>query len=153
MLRWVGAVAGDLGRGFVAGTGGTAAMTASSTIEMRLRNRPSSDAPLRAAEEVLGVEPRSDTDAARLGTMVHWAYGAGWGAVRGLISAMRIPEPLATIAHFSFVWGTALFVLPRLGVMKPPAEWGRREIAIDAAHHAVYAIGTARAWKSLGGRT
>lgn len=35
-----------------------------------------------------GVEPKGDDEKARFATMVHWGYGTGWGAVRGLVAAV-----------------------------------------------------------------
>jgi hypothetical protein len=49
--------AGAVGKGLVAGAIGTAAMTVSSTVEMKRRGRKPSDVPARAAGKVLGVEP------------------------------------------------------------------------------------------------
>jgi hypothetical protein len=46
-----------IGGGLLAGVAGTAAMTASSTLEAKLRDRGSSSAPADAASKVLGVEP------------------------------------------------------------------------------------------------
>jgi hypothetical protein len=43
-----------IGKGAVAGYAGTAAMTVSSTVETKLRKRPFSTAPARAAQKVLG---------------------------------------------------------------------------------------------------
>jgi hypothetical protein len=45
----LGDVAAAVGKGLFAGAAGTAAMTLSSTIEMRLRRRPASSAPADAA--------------------------------------------------------------------------------------------------------
>jgi hypothetical protein len=50
------ALAHGIGKGLVAGLAGTAAMTASSTLEMKLRKRKGSAAPAKAAEKALGIE-------------------------------------------------------------------------------------------------
>ena len=83
----VGDVAADVGKGLFADAIGTAAMTVSSTLEMKIRGRPASSAPADAAAKVLGVEPKGEKDQARFSNLVHWGYGTGWGAVRGLIGA------------------------------------------------------------------
>ena len=51
----LGEVAAAFGKGIFAGVGGTAAMTFSSTIEMKVRGRPASST-LAQAAKVVGVE-------------------------------------------------------------------------------------------------
>ncbi len=144
-----GEAAAAVGKGLLAGMVGTAAMTLSSTAEMKLRGRAPSSAPADAAAKVLGVEPRGDQEKARFSTVVHWAYGTGWGAVRGLLGAFGIRGPLAAGAHFAAVWGSELTTLPALGVAPPVKEWGAAEIAVDAGHHLVYAVSTSLAYAFL----
>jgi hypothetical protein len=96
-------LAGAAGRGLLAGAVGTAAMTASSTLEARARNRGSSSTPAAAAAKVLCVTP-TESGAKRFNTIVHWAYGTGWGAVRGLLGGVGLSGPAATLAHFTAVW-------------------------------------------------
>ena len=50
----LGDVAAAFGKGVFAGVAGTAAMTISSTVEMKLRGRAASSAPAQAAAKVLG---------------------------------------------------------------------------------------------------
>ncbi len=59
-------------------------MTASSTIEAKLRGRGSSSTPGQAAAKVLGVEPVDEEAEARFSNLVHWGYGTVWGGVRVL---------------------------------------------------------------------
>src|SRR5919107_513268 len=53
----LGDVAAAVGKGLFAGAAGTAAMTLSSTMEMKLGGRPASSSPADAAPKVLGVAP------------------------------------------------------------------------------------------------
>ncbi len=145
----IGDVAGAVGKGLLAGVAGTALMTVSSTLEMKLRGREASSTPARAAGKVLGVEPTGEKEKARFSNLVHWGYGTQWGAVRGLIGVAGLHEPAAAAAHFAIVWGTELVMLPSLGVTSPPQQWGAKELAIDALHHAVYATGTSAAYAFL----
>ncbi|HWC31974.1 MAG TPA: hypothetical protein VG709_02480 [Actinomycetota bacterium] len=137
----VGTIAGAIGKGLVAGAAGTVAMTISSTLEMKARGREQSTAPAEAAERVLGVEPKGESEETRLNTLVHFGYGTGWGIPRGLLGLV-MSGPMATATHFLAVWGTALGMLPGLGVAPPPTQWGAKEVAVDAWHHAVYAVVT-----------
>jgi hypothetical protein len=144
-----GQVAAAVGVGLAAGLAGTAAMTASSSIEMKLRGRSGSSAPAQAAGKVLGVRPEGEKENKRFGTLVHWGYGTGWGAVRGILACAGLPAPAATAAHMAAVWGAEQVMLPALGVAPPATEWGVKEIAIDAWHHLVYAGATGAAYELL----
>jgi hypothetical protein len=152
--------AGAVGKGLVAGAIGTAAMTVSSTVEMKVRGRKPSDAPARAAGKVLGVQPVGEAQRQRFSTIVHWSYGTLWGAARGLLGAAGLSGAAAAGAHFAAVWGSELVALPALGVTPPATQWGPEEVAIDAWHHLVYAAATSlaygaldRAWPSPAGAT
>jgi hypothetical protein len=145
----LGNVASAVGKGLFAGVAGTAAMTVSSTLEMKLRGRPASSAPARAAEKVLGVQPVDEEAEARFSNLVHWGYGTAWGGVRGLITAAGLAGPAATAAHLAAVWGSEQVMLPALDVAPPLTEWGAEEVAIDAFHHLVYAAATGVAYSLL----
>lgn len=145
----LGNIAAAVGKGLVAGAVGTAAMTVSSTVEMKLRGRKGSSAPAQAAGKVLGVEPVGETEEQRFSNLVHWSYGTGWGAVRGLLAALGLSGAPATGAHMAAVWGTELAMLPALDVAPPVTEWGVKEAAVDAFHHLVYAIATGLAYVAL----
>ena len=145
----LGDVAAAVGKGLFAGVAGTAAMTASSTVEMKLRGRGASTTPAQAASKVLGVEPRDEASEARFSNVVHWGYGTMWGAPRGLLAAAGLSGPAATAAHLAAVWGSEQVMLPALGVTPPLTEWGAKEVAIDAFHHLVYATATGVAYSFL----
>jgi hypothetical protein len=140
--------ANAIGDGLVAGFLGTAAMTASSTIEARLRHRAASSAPARATAKALGIrEFDSDLAKARFNDLSHWGYGTGWGVVRGVLGATGMPAAKATAAHGAAIWGSAAVTLPALDVAPPFVFWGRREVAIDLFHHTVYAVATGLAYE------
>ena len=145
----LGDVAAAVGKGLFAGVAGTAAMTASSTLEMKLRDRGASSTPAQAAAKVLGVEPVDEASEARFSNIVHWGYGISWGGVRGLLTAAGLSGSAATAAHLAAVWGTEQVMLPALDVTPPLTEWGKEEITIDALHHLVYAVATGIAYSRL----
>jgi hypothetical protein len=144
-------IAEDVGKGLVAGAVGTAAMTISSTIEERISGREPSEAPAQAAGKVLGVQPRDPAGRARFSNLVHWGYGTGWGAVRGLIAAFGGHGARASVTHFALIWGTEQVMLPALEVSSPPWEWGTEALAVDGLHHAVYAGATGIAYELIDG--
>lgn len=157
------ATLGDaIGKGILAGLAGTAAITLSQMIEMRLTKREQSQAPSKVAGQVLGVVPSNKEEAAELGgepvepgktneqvkqehaarfsQMVHWQYGTFWGVARGLLSAAGVTGWPATALHFGAVWSTGLVMLPAANASEPITEWPPRQIAVDVLHHSVYAI-------------
>jgi hypothetical protein len=144
-------IAEDVGKGLVAGVVGTAAMTISSTIEEKLSGREPSDTPAKAAGKVLGVQPRDPAGRARFSNFAHWGYGTSWGAVRGLLAALGVRGPSASLAHFALVWGAEQVMLPTLKVAPPPWEWGAEPLALDGLHHAVYAGTTGIAYELIDG--
>jgi hypothetical protein len=153
-MRVLRAFAEEIGKGLLAGFAGTLAMTASSTIEMKLRRRPPSSTPADAVGKVLGIQPRDDEGKRRLGYAAHFGYGTIWGLARAAAGAMLAAagsrrSPLPLVAHFVAIWGTELAVLPRLGLIPPVKEWGGKELAIDGFHHLVYATATDLAYRAM----
>jgi hypothetical protein len=143
-------LATETGNGVLAGVAGTAAMTVSSTVEAKLRGRPYSTAPAKAAARALGIETFEDGAAyARFSNLVHWGYGTGWGVARGVLRALGIGPRLATPAHFAVLWGSALYTLPRYEVAPPVTQWGAEDVAIDVFHHLVYVTTAALAFELL----
>ena len=145
-------IANSIGKGLVAGLAGTAAMTASSTLEARLRGRPPGTTPARATAKLLGITAFADDVAqARFNDLAHWGYGTAWGILRGLLGAARLPPRTATAAHGAAVWGSAQVMLPALEITPPSIFWGAEEVAVDAFHHAVYAVAASIAYGLLDG--
>ena len=148
--RRASAFAEAIGRGLVAGFAGTAAMTVSSTVESKLRGRQASSAPARATAKVLGIKEFEDSVAqARFNDLSHWGYGTGWGVVRGLIGLTGVSGKAATAAHGAAIYGAAQVTLPALEIAPPSVFWSRKEIAIDAFHHAVYAVASGLAYELI----
>lgn len=136
----LGEAACHLGIGLVAGLVGTAAITLSQLIEMRIRGRDASKTPARAAEKIFGIQPVDEEAEMRLSTITHWGYGTSWGTFRSALGVVGVHGPLATSLHFGAIYGTALVMLPGLQLAPPPKEWGAKEIGIDAWHHLVYGV-------------
>ncbi len=124
-------------------------MTISSTVESKLRGRKPSDAPAEAASKVLGVSPVGEDEKKRFSNLVHWGYGTGWGAVRGIIGATGLKGLPAGALFFAAIWGNELVMLPSLDVAPPATEWESDELAIDAGHHMIYAAITSLVYEAL----
>ena len=150
MRTAVNTLADAVGKGLIAGVAGTAAMTLSSTLEAKLRGRAPSSAPARATAKVLGIKEFEDAVAeARFNDLSHWGYGTGWGVLRGLLGATGMPARTATALHGGAIYGAAQVTLPVLDIAPPAIFWPKQEIAIDAFHHAVYALATGVAYEAL----
>src|SRR3954465_7736232 len=78
-----------IGKGLVSGLVGTAAITLSQMIEMKLSKRAPSSAPADAAGKVLGVRPRGPKERERFSNTVHWGYGIAWGLARATLGGAR----------------------------------------------------------------
>lgn len=139
-MRSVRIAAERLGAGLVAGVAGTAAITASATIEMRMRGRPPSRAPLEVAERLLNV--RAEGDGARLAAIAHGTTGVGLGALCGLSGATS-PRSL-----FAASMLPELVLVPALTEVEAPWRWSTRELAISAGHHVAYALAAAAAFRA-----
>ncbi len=140
------ALAVALGRGIVAGVAATAAMTVATTAEMKLRRREPSTAPAEIAGKLLGVEPHKTSE--RFATVAHATAGS-LGAVRGLLDLAGVRGPAAPVVFFAIAWMPDLVAVPAAGAAPPPWRWGTVELAISAAHHAVYAAAGETAYRAL----
>lgn len=149
MTMTIKTLAADFGKGLFAGFAGTLAITASQTIEMKLRGREPSSSPADAAGKVLGVAPTGEAEKQRFSQIVHFGYGTAWGGVRGILGALGLSPTAATAVHFFAVSGAAMLMLPGLKVAPPVSEWGAGEITIESLHHLVYALATGAAYENL----
>lgn len=135
----IGSIGAAIGKGLIAGVVGTAAISLSQMIEMKINNRKPSTVPADAASKVLDVKPSTEEDKQKFSQEVHWTYGTSWGIVRGLIGAAGLKGLPASALHFAAVFGTALIIEPGLKVAPPVTQWEPKTIATDVLHHAVYA--------------
>jgi hypothetical protein len=137
--------------GIAAGAAGTAAMTVSTTVEMKLRGRPPSQAPADSIERLTGWSPGTQEGRERLGTVAHAAFGTLLGLARGAIGALGLGEPAASAAFLPVAWAPDLVVVPALGAADPPWRWGGAELAISGWHHVVYVAVAGVAHEALWG--
>lgn len=136
----VGSLGSAIGKGLIAGLAGTAAITISQMIEMKITKRKASSAPADAATKVLDVKAATLADKEKFSTEVHWAYGTSWGIARGLICLTGLKGIAASIVHYAAIHASAIVMETKLGIAPPISEWEPKTIAIDAMHHSVYAI-------------
>jgi hypothetical protein len=135
-----GKIAFALGKGILAGLAGTAAITLSQMVEMKLTKRPPSDTPAKAVNKVLHVEASDEAHKQEFVQEVHWTYGTLWGLARSILDLAGLKGVLGSALHYGAIWGTEMVMLPSIGVAEPPTKWGGKEIAKDGLHHLVYAV-------------
>jgi hypothetical protein len=116
-----------IGKGLVAGLVGTAAMTAANTLEGKLLGRPRKHP-------------------------AYWGNGAVWGLARPLLRAAGLSPGASTAAQLAGAWSSEQVLLPALALAPPSMVLGRRELALDAWNHALYAVAAGVAYELLDGR-
>jgi len=144
----LGELGSAIGKGLLAGLAATAAITISQMIEMKITERKPSDAPVKVAKETVGAEP-VEGEQGKMSQELHWAYGTTWGVARGIIGLTGLKGWQATLAHFAAIWGTSIVMLPAFNAAPPIIEEEPKAIAIDALHHAVYAIAAGITYDAL----
>lgn len=145
----LGELGSAIGKGLIAGIAGTASITISQMIEMKITQRQSSEAPIKVASQVTNIQPVNEESKSKVTQEIHWAYGTVWGVARGLISLTGLKGIPATLLHFGMVWGAALVMLPSFEAGPAPQEEDAKTLAVDALHHAVYATATGLAFDAL----
>jgi hypothetical protein len=142
-------MADAIGKGLIAGMLGTAAITLSQLIEMKLDGRQPSEAPAEAADKVIGAVHRDQDKKEGFSTAVNWGYGTAWGAVRGLISEAGLSGWVASAVHFGAIYSAAQIMLPSMSLAKPVYKQQPKSILLDVLHHAVYAAVTGFVYDAL----
>jgi hypothetical protein len=158
---------GAVARGLLAGLSGTAAMTlyqaagairGGADAQEAVVGEPAerwdeAPAPAQVGYRFLHGVLGRDVAPARahvVGTAVHWLYGAGWGALYGLVrGSARAPAAPAGLAFGTAVWSSSYVVLPVMGIYDPPWEYSPRSLAQDWSYHAVYGLGVGLAFAAL----
>ena len=135
----LGALGAVIGKGLIAGLAGTAAITISQAIEMKITQRKASKTPAKAIEKLFDIGPEPGAEKS-LSKEVHWTYGTLWGSARGILSLCGLNGYAATASHFAAIWGTALAVETQLDLAPSLEEWEPKEIGMSILHHMVYAV-------------
>jgi len=127
-----------LGRGALAGLGGTVVMTAfQKLVEMPLTGRGDSYAPAAFAAKLLPVDADSD----RVNGVAHFALGAMMGAVHGLVIRAGMRGQKAVAVTFASVYTGDLLLNTKLGLYEP-GSWSKQDWAVDLVDKYVQAAAT-----------
>jgi len=137
------------GNGALAGLTGTAAMTATQAIEMRLSGRPASTVPGQVASRLLRLHPGDDAELSRISRGMHWAHGTTHGLVRAGIGALGLSGTAAAGAHLALLWTSDALLYKALGIADWPWRWAAAELVPDVLHKGTYALATSAAFDRL----
>lgn len=140
--KGVGAFGAVLGKGLIAGLVGTAAITLSQTIERKITGKPTSFAPGDAASKALDIEASKMEARKKFSDEVNWVYGTSWGSARGILSLVGLKGFPATAIHWAAIFYTAITIEPDFEVAPPINEWSKKDLALFALHHVIYAATT-----------
>lgn len=136
-------------RSVLAGSAGTAVLTAAYSLERKLR--PAATGPLdyddslvpgRIVVSILELPHPSARQETRLGLALRWSYGSIFGVWHGLLRR-RLDEPWASLAFGSTLMTATLTMFPLLGRTPPPWRWPRGFLATSVATHAAYTVAVA----------
>lgn len=76
-------------------------------------------------------------------TLMHWAYGSGWGAVFGILAgSRRRPFPLYGLPFSAGIWASEYVALPVAGLYKPIWEYDAKTLTDDLSAHLAYGAAT-----------
>lgn len=139
-----------LARGLAAGVTGTAAMTVSQSVEMRLTGREGSDVPGQVAQGLTGIEPGTPKGRGAMSSGMHWAHGIGGGGVRALIGQSGARGPLAAALLFGGLWSMDASLYRALGIADSPWRWPKEDLATDLFHKGLYSFVTNAVYEGLG---
>ena len=136
-------------RSVIAGTAGTAALTASYAIERRMR--PGRKGPLdyddslvpgQIVASVMHLGHVSGREDRELGTILRWGYGSAFGLWHGLLGR-RFREPVPTAIFATTLMSATFSLFPLLGRTPPPWRWPADVMATCIATHAAYVAAVA----------
>ena len=139
LSKGVGRFGSALGKGLIDGLVGTAAITLSQAIERKITGKPTNFAPGDAASKALDIEASKMEARKKFSDEVNWVYGTSWGSARGMLSLFGLKGLPATAIHWAAIFYTAITIEPDFEVAPPISEWSKRDIAIFALHHVIYA--------------
>jgi hypothetical protein len=131
-------------RSVLAGTVGTATMTAAYALEHHVRTNVRGEldyddglVPGQIVASVMHLGQVTHRQEHELGTTLRWSYGSAFGILHGALYR-RVGEPRASLA-FGAVLMTATFSLfPLLGHTPPPWRWPKDVIATSIGTHVAY---------------
>lgn len=149
-------------RGAAAGLAGVAAMAGVITTmrrwlltsEQLAASRTHPEKIVQRIADTMGAGELDDQTRRRLGDIIHFGYGATWGAILSIRTSdreIRIGRDGLTLGLGLWVFGFNV-LLPLIRAHPGSWTWKRREFALTLAAHTTYGLTTAAALKLYGGK-
>ena len=136
-------------RSTLAGTAGTATMTAAYATERRLRqnHRGSLDyddslVPGKIVASIMHLGQVTDKEDNEIGLALRWSYGSVFGVWHGLLH-QRIAEPWVSALFGATLISATFSMFPLLGRTPPPWRWPADVMATAIGTHIAYVVGVA----------
>ena len=136
-------------RSVLAGTAGTATMTAAYAIEHQVRTKVRGQldyddglVPGEIVASVMHLGQVTHKQEHELGTALRWSYGSAFGLLHGALYR-KVGDPLASMAFGAVLMSATFSLFPLLGHTPPPWRWPKDVIATSVATHVAYVTAVA----------
>jgi hypothetical protein len=136
-------------RSVLAGTAGTATMTAAYAAEHHVRTRVKGQldyddglVPGQIVASVMHLPQVTHAQERELGLILRWSYGSAFGLLHGTLRRAR-GEPIASVIFGSVLMTATFSLFPLLGRTPPPWRWPPDVIATSFGTHVAYVAAVA----------
>ena len=138
-------------RSVLAGTAGTATMSAAYTAEHHVRTRVRGQldyddglVPGQIVATVMHLPQVTHAEEHELGLILRWSYGSAFGLLHGALRR-TVGEPIASVVFGSVLMSATFSLFPLLGRTPPPWRWPPDVIATSIGTHVAYVAAVALA--------
>jgi hypothetical protein len=136
-------------RSIMAGTAGTATMTAAYAAEHRVRTRVLGQldyddglVPGQIVASILHLPQVTHQQEQELGLILRWSYGSAFGLVHGALRRAK-GEPFASVTFGGMLMTATFTLFPLLGRTPPPWRWPADVLATSLGTHIAYVAAVA----------
>jgi hypothetical protein len=137
-------------RSVLAGTAGTATMTAVYAAEHRVRTHARGQldyddglVPGQIVASVMHLPQVTHAQEHELGLLLRWSYGSVFGLLHGTLRRRGVSEPIASLLFGSVLMTATFSLFPLLGRTPPPWRWPRDVLATSVGTHVAYVAAVA----------
>jgi len=136
-------------RSIMAGTAGTATLTAAYAAEHRVRTNVLGQldyddglVPGQIVASILHLPQVTQQRERELGLILRWSYGSAFGLMHGALRRAK-GEPFASIAFAGMLMTATFTLFPLLGRTPPPWRWPADVLATSIGTHVAYVAAVA----------
>ena len=136
-------------RSLMAGTAGTATLTAAYAAEHRVRTNVLGQldyddglVPGQIVASILHLPQVTQQRERELGLILRWSYGSAFGLMHGALRRAK-GEPFASMAFAGMLMTATFTLFPLLGRTPPPWRWPADVLATSIGTHVAYVAAVA----------